>query len=102
MLYLNLRLVRISAVILPLLLAAAFALVAMGPAIASPTASGDAGNGGITSTSLGNFSPTFVGPAALGCNSPGCSLISGPFFSPSTESFALEHEGVASALVQSL
>jgi hypothetical protein len=29
-------------------------------------------------------------------------LLSGPFFSPSTESFSLDHEGVAGALVQSL
>jgi hypothetical protein len=102
MLYLNLRLVRISAVILPLLLAAAFALVAVGPALASPTASDDGNNGGVTSSSLGNFRPTFVGPAALGCNSPGCSLITGPFFSPSTESFALGHEDVLGALIQSV
>jgi hypothetical protein len=40
---------------------------------------------GIKSTSLGEFSPTFVGPAATGCAS-GCSLLSGPFVSPSTAS----------------
>jgi hypothetical protein len=38
--------------------------------------------GGVTSSSLGNFSPTFVGPAATGCT--GCSLLSGPFRTPST------------------
>ncbi len=40
----------------------------------------------VTSSSLGVFSPTFVGPAATGCNTPGCSLLSGPFDSPSTAS----------------
>ncbi len=42
----------------------------------------------ITSTSLGTFSPTFVGPAATGCAS-GCDLLSGPFVTPSTSSYAL-------------
>jgi hypothetical protein len=54
----------------------------------------------ITSSSLGTFSPTFVGSAATGCAAPGCSLLTGPFFSPSTES----HSGdpaVASPLTQS-
>jgi hypothetical protein len=37
--------------------------------------------GGVTSSSLGNYSPTFVGPAATGCT--GCSLLSGPFRTPS-------------------
>jgi len=100
--YLNSRFIRFSAAILALLFAAAFALVSAVPAIANPTASRDGGTRGLTSTGLGNFSPTFVGPAALGCSSPGCSLLSGPFFSPSTESFSLDHEGVAGALVQSL
>ena len=38
---------------------------------------------GIKSTSLGEFSPTFVGPAATGCAS-GCTLLTGPFVAPST------------------
>ncbi len=42
----------------------------------------------VTSSSLGNFSPTFVGPAATGCAS-GCNLLTGPFVSPSTASFAV-------------
>ena len=35
-------------------------------------------------SSLGNFSPTFAGPAATGCKSAGCSLLSGPIQTPST------------------
>jgi hypothetical protein len=42
---------------------------------------------GVTSSSLGTFTPTFVGPAATGCT--GCDLLTGPFVSPSTWSFAL-------------
>ncbi|MGA7926306.1 MAG: hypothetical protein WCA20_09930, partial [Candidatus Sulfotelmatobacter sp.] len=36
-----------------------------------------------SSSSLGQFSPTFAGPAATGCDNFGCSLLTGPFFSPS-------------------
>jgi hypothetical protein len=42
----------------------------------------------VTSSSLGTYSPTFVGPAATGCPS-GCSLLSGPYVAPSTASYAL-------------
>jgi hypothetical protein len=42
-------------------------------------------------TSLGQFSPTFAGPAATGCASAGCSLLTGPFRTPSLESFASMH-----------
>jgi hypothetical protein len=38
----------------------------------------------IGTSSLGNFSPTFAGPAATGCKSAGCSLLTGPFQAPST------------------
>jgi len=41
-----------------------------------------------TSSSLGQFSPTFAGPAATGCDYYGCSLLTGPFFSPSTAPLA--------------
>jgi hypothetical protein len=53
-----------------------------------------------TSSSLGQFSPTFVGPAATGCAS-GCSLLTGPFFSPSTESVSSGDPAVASPLAAS-
>lgn len=38
----------------------------------------------LSSSLLGSYSPTFVGTAATGCAS-GCSLLTGPFFSPSTK-----------------
>jgi len=38
----------------------------------------------VTSTSLGSAPPTFTGPAATGCASAGCSLLSGPLRAPST------------------
>ena len=41
----------------------------------------------VTVTNLFEVSPTFVGTAATGCAATGCSLLSGPFFSPSTASF---------------
>jgi hypothetical protein len=40
----------------------------------------------VTSSSMGTVSPTFAGPAATGCDNPGCDLLTGPFFSPSTAS----------------
>ena len=52
---------------------------------------------GVTSSSLGEYSPTFVGPAATGCAS-GCSLLSGPFLAPSTESMAANAAEVAGPL----
>jgi hypothetical protein len=42
----------------------------------------------VTTSVLGTFQPTFVGPAAKGCPN-GCSLLTGPFVSASTSSFAL-------------
>jgi hypothetical protein len=41
----------------------------------------------VTTSSLGQFSPTFVGPAATGCAS-GCSLLSGPVVTSSSASSA--------------
>jgi hypothetical protein len=41
----------------------------------------------VSSSPFKEFSPTFVGPAATGCKSAGCALLTGPFFSPSTASF---------------
>jgi hypothetical protein len=38
----------------------------------------------VTTTSLGTFSPSFVGTAATGCSDPRCNLLSGPFSAPST------------------
>jgi hypothetical protein len=49
----------------------------------------------VTSSSLGTFTPTFVGPAATGCT--GCDLMTGPFVTPSTASFAVGSSKVAAA-----
>jgi hypothetical protein len=40
----------------------------------------------VKSSSLGQFPPTFVGPAGTGCISVGCDLLTGPFPAPSTAS----------------
>ena len=50
----------------------------------------------VTPSSLGVYTPTFVGPAATGCAS-GCDLMTGPFVSPSTSSFALGSAKAAAA-----
>jgi hypothetical protein len=56
----------------------------------------------VTVTNLFEVSPTFVGTAATGCAAKGCSLLSGPFFSPSTESFtpdtAVPHAALSGVL----
>ena len=85
MLFRRKNLYRLSAALLGLgLPIAMFAAVspAASASIATPQGSS------VTSSSLGNFSPTFVGPAATGCSS-GCNLLTGPFVSPSTASFAV-------------
>ena len=55
----------------------------------------------VTSTSLGDFSPTFVGPAATGCASPGCALLAGPFPTPSVDSLSSKEAAVAKPLTES-
>jgi hypothetical protein len=59
-------------------------------AAAPATNPASAPKGAVTSSTLGEFSPTFVGPAATGCTANGCSLLTGPFFSPSIEPLAME------------
>ena len=54
-----------------------------------------------TSTILGEFSPTFIGPAATGCSSPGCSLLTGPFPTPSVASLASGAPAVTRPLTES-
>jgi len=66
--------------LLGLLAVPAALLVAAGTAAAAPVTNG---HSGVTSSSLGQFSPTFAGPAATGCAS-GCSLLTGPTSTPST------------------
>ncbi len=70
-------------------LAIAAVLVAGGAATAAlSTASTALAGGPATASSLGTFSPTFVGSAATGCATPGCDLLTGPFPTGSTASLA--------------
>jgi hypothetical protein len=73
--------VRYKLALLSLLSLPGMLLVATaGSAAAAPHRSAA---GAVTSSSLGNFRPTFVGPAATGCAS-GCHLLTGPFRAAST------------------
>ncbi|MGA7919290.1 MAG: hypothetical protein WCA38_06420 [Candidatus Acidiferrales bacterium] len=64
-----------------------FAAMVLLAALAIPIqTSAQTATSSVTSSNLGQFSPTFVGSAATGCAATGCSLLTGPFFSPSTES----------------
>ncbi len=85
MLFRRKNLFRLSAVLLGLGLPISM-LAAASPGASASIASPR--NSTVTSSSLGTFSPTFVGPAATGCAS-GCDLLTGPFVSPSTASFAV-------------
>ncbi|MCW2932707.1 MAG: hypothetical protein JWM19_3669 [Actinomycetia bacterium] len=73
---------------------AAGLVAATGGAEAAPAA--PAGTGTSTTSSLGTYTPTFVGPAAAGCSS-GCDLLTGPTRTPSTDSFKLGPDGKPSA-----
>ncbi len=66
--------------LLPLALAVTVASSGAGAAPATSSS----GKSSVTSSSLGTYSPTFVGPAATGCASPGCSLLTGPTATPSS------------------
>jgi hypothetical protein len=68
----------------PAMVVSGFFLVSKGKAAAPVTNTTSV----VTSSSLGEFSATFAGPAATGCDSYGCSLLTGPFFTASTESLA--------------
>jgi hypothetical protein len=67
------------------------------PTVQAAPATASAHHSTVTSSSLGTVSPTFVGPAATGCDTPGCDLLTGPFFSPSTASFAVGSAKAAAA-----
>ena len=54
-----------------------------------------------TSSDLGEVSPTFVGPAATGCASAGCALLTGPFPTPSVASLSSKEAAVAKPLTES-
>ena len=51
----------------------------------------------ITSTSMGTEAPTFAGPAATGCATAGCSLLTGPFRTPSTAGLSASAPAAAAA-----
>ena len=55
----------------------------------------------VTSTSLGQYAPTFVGPAATGCHYEGCSLLTGPFLVPAVSSTSSASPSVPPQLVNS-
>ena len=74
-------LVRRSLVILSML-SLPVALVALSGGAASARVTSTTHT--IKSTSLGTGAPTFTGPAATGCATAGCSLLTGPFRTPST------------------
>jgi hypothetical protein len=71
------------------LLALPIALVTV-PAGTAATAATTRPTSTVTSSSLGNYAPTFTGPAATGCATAGCALLSGPYPTPSTRSLALD------------
>jgi hypothetical protein len=84
-----------SLAILVLLLICSLCVVS-GVAAAPQSANTNAPTTAIKSTSLGVFTPTFVGPAAAGCAS-GCSLLTGPFYSPSTDPSSSSDPDVATS-----
>lgn len=96
----NKRLRRMAAMLSLLSLPAAL-LVTISGAAAAPLSSASGGpTSQPTSTSLGQFTPTFTGPAATGCAAAGCSLLTGPFRSPSTRSVAFAHGAAARRLAR--
>ena len=89
---------RVALLSLLSLLALVVALiVAPGGATAAPvTKATGARASAVTSSSLGQFKPTFVGSAATGCAS-GCSLLTGPFPTPSTAGLTASSPAAAAA-----
>ncbi len=92
---------RFAPALLSLLVTLAVAGEFAHPAQASNIAS-DATASNVASSSLGQYSPTFAGPAATGCNYYGCSLLTGPFLSPSTAPLASGEPAVANPPAKSL
>jgi hypothetical protein len=85
------RVALLSLLSLPVALLSAFG----GTAGAATARAAGARASAVTTSSLGQFSPTFAGSAAAGCPS-GCSLLSGPFNTPSTGSSASRGNAAAS------
>jgi hypothetical protein len=78
-------------------LAVALAVAPVGAAAAPVTKATSARTSAVTSSSLGQFRPTFTGPAATGCASAGCSLLTGPFRTPSTAGLPASSPAAAAA-----
>ena len=66
------------------MLVSSFFLVSKGTAATPVTNT----NPVVSSSSLGEFAPTFAGPAATGCDAFGCALLTGPFFTSTVEPLA--------------
>jgi hypothetical protein len=67
--------------ILFVVIACGFVLVSIGTAAAPVTSASPI----VSSSSLGEFAPTFAGPAATGCDANGCALLTGPFATSAIE-----------------
>ena len=79
---------RLTAVISLLALPAALIAIAGSSSASAARADGNSGPPGrVTVSSLGTYSPTYVGPAATGCYHQGCDLLTGPNQTPSTASY---------------
>jgi hypothetical protein len=91
-------LVRRSLALLSILaLPIALIVLSGGAASAAKTTSTVKAGSHVKSSSLGTFTPTFTGPAATGCASAGCSLLSGPFRTPSTAGLSASSPAAAAA-----
>jgi hypothetical protein len=77
------------------------AALAAGSAAQASTATGTTAKTTNTS-SLGSFSPTFAGPAATGCSSAECQLLSGPIRTASTANLSPAASAAARATSRSL
>jgi hypothetical protein len=89
------------AILLMMMVVGGFSVV-FGGAGATPAGNASsAATSDVTPSSLGQYSPTFVGPAATGCASPGCALLTGPFPTPSTASLSASAPAAANALAES-
>lgn len=86
----NKRLHR-AGVLLSLLSLPVALLATSGPAAAHVAQPASSRAAAVTTSSLGQQTPTFAGPAATGCASAGCSLLTGPFHTSSTAHSASRH-----------
>jgi len=95
------RSIGFSIAILMLMVGGRFLLVSRRTAAAPAPNTTNAPTTLVTTSSLGQFSPTFAGPAATGCTGYGCSLLHRPFFVPSTAPLFSKGSGAAKPLTES-